>query len=119
MNIRLYNAEILDLDENASLKKGEVVVSDGIISNVIYYDDNELSHQNSGIVVDKVIDCGGNLLMRGFNNAHAHSAMTFLRSLADPRAQIVSTSLIYCCSTPPLHHPVILTIILSMPSESS
>ncbi len=85
MNIRLYNAAILDLDGNASLKKGEVIISDGIISNVIYYGDNELSHQNSGIVFDRVIDCEGNLLMRGFNNAHTHSAMTFLRSLADDK----------------------------------
>ena len=44
MNIRLYNAVILDLDGSASLKKGEVVISDGIISNVIYYDNDELSH---------------------------------------------------------------------------
>lgn len=85
MNIRLYNAVILDLDGSASLKKGEVVISDGIISNVIYYDNDELSHQNSGIIFDRSIDCEGNLLMRGFNNAHTHSAMTFLRSLADDK----------------------------------
>ena len=85
MNIRLYNALILDLDGTALPKKGEVVISDGIISNVIYYDNDELSHQNSGIVFDRSIDCEGNLLMRGFNNAHTHSAMTFLRSLADDK----------------------------------
>ena len=32
---------------------------------------------------DREIDLGGNLLMPGFKNAHAHSAMTFCRSLAD------------------------------------
>lgn len=32
---------------------------------------------------DIVRDCKGNLLMPGFKNAHAHSAMTFLRSKAD------------------------------------
>ena len=85
MNIRLYNAVILDLDGSASLKKGEVVISDGIISNVIYSENDELSHQNAGIVFDRSIDCEGNLLMRGFNNAHTHSAMTFLRSLADDK----------------------------------
>lgn len=85
MNIRLYNAVILDLDGSASLKKGEVVISDGIISNVIYYDNDELTHQNAGIVFDRSVDCEGNLLMRGFNNAHTHSAMTFLRSLADDK----------------------------------
>lgn len=32
---------------------------------------------------DKVIDCNNNLLMPGFKNAHAHSAMVFLRGKAD------------------------------------
>ncbi len=32
---------------------------------------------------DQEIDCGGNLLMPGFKDAHTHSAMTFLRSYAD------------------------------------
>ncbi len=32
---------------------------------------------------DREIDCGGNLLMPGFKNAHTHSGMTFLRSSAD------------------------------------
>ena len=32
---------------------------------------------------DKTINCKGNLLMPGFKNAHAHSAMVFLRSKAD------------------------------------
>ncbi len=32
---------------------------------------------------DEEIDCGGNLLMPGFKNAHTHSAMTLLRSRAD------------------------------------
>ncbi len=32
---------------------------------------------------DREIDVDGNLLMPGFKNAHAHSAMTFLRSFAD------------------------------------
>ena len=32
---------------------------------------------------DNQIDCKGNLLMPGFKNAHTHSGMTFLRSMAD------------------------------------
>ena len=32
---------------------------------------------------DRIIDCEKNLLMPSFKNAHAHSAMTFLRSHAD------------------------------------
>jgi len=33
--------------------------------------------------IDREIVCHGNLLMPGFKNAHTHSGMTFLRSLAD------------------------------------
>ena len=32
---------------------------------------------------DKIIDCEGNLLMPGFKNAHAHTAMVFARSASD------------------------------------
>ena len=35
MNIRLYNARILDLDESHSVRSGEVRVSDGQIAEVI------------------------------------------------------------------------------------
>ncbi|MDO4543343.1 MAG: amidohydrolase [Clostridia bacterium] len=34
---------------------------------------------------DREIDCHGNVLLPGFKNAHTHSAMTFLRSLADDK----------------------------------
>ena len=34
-------------------------------------------------VPDKTIDCGNNLLISGFCNAHAHSAMTLFRGIAD------------------------------------
>ena len=39
--------------------------------------------QYASIKWDREIDGAGNLLMPGFKNAHTHSAMTFLRSLAD------------------------------------
>ena len=81
MNIRLYNARILDLDESHSVRAGEVRVSDGKISEVIY--DTEIKPEDR--MFDREIDCKGNLLMRGFNDAHTHSAMTFLRSLADDK----------------------------------
>ena len=32
---------------------------------------------------DKIIDCQGNLLMPGFKNAHAHSAMVFIKNKGD------------------------------------
>ena len=34
-------------------------------------------------VFDREVDLKGGLVMPGFKNAHAHSAMTFLRSFAD------------------------------------
>ena len=81
MNIRLYNARILDLDSEHSIRSGEVRVSEGKIAEVIY--DGEIKPEDR--IFDREIDCKGNLLMRGFNDAHTHSAMTFLRSLADDK----------------------------------
>ncbi len=81
MNIRLYNARILDLDSPHTVRKGEVRVCDDRITEVIY--EGELRPEDR--IFDREIDCKGNLLMRGFNDAHAHSAMTFLRSLADDK----------------------------------
>lgn len=82
MNIRLYNARILDLDESHTVRKGEVRVSDGKIAEVLYEGENMPEDR----IFDREIDCKGNLLMRGFNDAHTHSAMTFLRSLADDKS---------------------------------
>lgn len=81
MNIRLYNARILDLDQAHTIRTGEVRVCDGLIKEVMYEGDFSLEEMS----FDREIDCRGNVLMRGFNDAHAHSAMTFLRSLADDK----------------------------------
>ena len=51
-----------------------------VIDNLVAYIGNESS---SYAPFDRVIDCNGNLLMPGFKNAHAHSAMVFLRGKAD------------------------------------
>ena len=95
MKIRLYNARILDLNNVHSIRKGEIHVSDSLIENVIYDDikgdSDHVSSDEDGTVrmspclFEKEINCAGNLVMRGFNNAHTHSAMTFLRSLADDK----------------------------------
>ena len=45
--------------------------------------EREVGRDFPRIFWDLEIDCKGNLLMPGFKNAHAHSAMTFLRSYAD------------------------------------
>ena len=75
MKTLLKNARILTMKDD-KIFFGHVVVEDNRIKEVgpavnIYAD------------YDKVIDCEGNLLMPGFKNSHTHSAMTFLRSVAD------------------------------------
>lgn len=76
MNIRLYNARILTMEEGKAIFSGELHVKD----NTIEYIGEE---KKDGKSFDREIDCENNLLMPGFKNAHTHSAMTFLRSYAD------------------------------------
>ncbi|MCL1832180.1 MAG: amidohydrolase [Oscillospiraceae bacterium] len=78
MKTKFKNAKILNKD--MSITQGGLCVKDELIACVFKGDkcDNERE-----CVFDKEIDCGGNLLMPSFKNAHTHSAMTFLRSRAD------------------------------------
>ena len=76
MITRFFNAKILPLDGSTPLFSGELVVSGSRIVS--------LGKEGDGSgKADREIDCNGNLLMPGFKNAHTHSGMTFLRSLAD------------------------------------
>lgn len=76
MKIRFFNVRILPLDGTTPLFTGELVVDGGKIVS--------LGEKSADIgPFDREIDCNGNLLMPGFKNAHTHSGMTFLRSLAD------------------------------------
>ena len=61
-------------DEN--IINGDLVVKDNLI---VYIGKDSSSYAPFG----RVIDCQENLLMPGFKNAHAHSAMVFLRGKAD------------------------------------
>jgi len=82
MKIRLYNAKILTMEEGKDIFQGEIRILD---EKIIYVgngkdvepiaDEDERNWEQ--------IDCGGNLLMPGFKNAHTHSGMTLLRSYAD------------------------------------
>ena len=89
MKIRLFNARILTMEENRSIFHGEIHIEDNKIVSVEEYPSDSLavnqpkkenSHQT---VWDREIDCMENLLMPGFKDAHTHSAMTLMRSLAD------------------------------------
>ena len=73
MKILFKNAKILI--ENNAIISGEVVVAD----NLIEYVGNKAPKGE----YDRVIDVMQNLLMPGFVNAHAHSAMTLLRGVKD------------------------------------
>ncbi len=76
MNIRLYNARILTMEKNRSILCGEIHIKNNLITYV-----GEVPEAEG--CWDRQIDCEGNLLMPGFKNAHTHSAMTLMRSLAD------------------------------------
>ncbi|MDE7249355.1 MAG: amidohydrolase family protein, partial [Lachnospiraceae bacterium] len=86
MNYRFYNARILTMEENTDIFFGEVWTRD---DRIIYVGDGRNTDQIfdelfiPGISWDQEIDCGQNLLMPGFKNAHTHSGMTLLRSFAD------------------------------------
>ena len=74
MKILLKNARILTMkDEN--IFPGDIVIENHLIK--------EIGKVNRNQDFDEVVDCENNLLMPGFKNAHAHSSMTFLRSIAD------------------------------------
>lgn len=86
MNIRFFNARILTMKEQEAVFKGEIWVSEERIIYVGKEDSpEEISRKikRNCPVWDREIDCGGNLLMPGFKNAHTHSGMTLLRSYAD------------------------------------
>ena len=86
MNIRLYNARILTMEEGQELFEGEIWIQG---DRIVYVGDGTRQDEIYGnlpgecILWDREIDCMGNLLMPGFKNAHTHSGMTLLRSYAD------------------------------------
>lgn len=87
MNLRLYHARILTMEENSPIFIGEIWVKD---EKIIYVGEaieiaqiNTYMNDFNILSWDKEIDCEGNLLMPGFKNAHTHSGMTLLRSYAD------------------------------------
>lgn len=78
MDIRFYNARILTMEKEREIFTGEVWVRN---EKIIYVGEGEAGIKNAAF--DEEIDCGGNLLMPGFKDAHTHSGMTLLRSYAD------------------------------------
>ena len=75
MKILFKNARILKMDDTP-IFFGNLLVEDSLIKEISL---NPIKEEG----IDIVKDCEGNLLMPGFKNAHAHSAMSFLRSKTD------------------------------------
>lgn len=74
--LRFYNAIILTSPDAVPFK-GELHVRGGKIHYI-----GETSEKPKDDY-DREIDCGGNLIMSGFCNAHAHAAMCLFRGMAD------------------------------------
>lgn len=76
MKYRFYNAKILP-SPSEEIFDGEILTDGKRIVKIA----------GRGMLVgegaDKEIDCGGNLLMSGFCNAHAHASMSLFRGVAD------------------------------------
>jgi len=85
MNIRLYNAQILTMEKNKPIFRGEIWVRNDKIAYIGEAGElkTDWKEEFPAISWDAELDCKGNLLMPGFKDAHTHSAMTFLRSYAD------------------------------------
>lgn len=75
MDILFKNAHILTMNDNEEIFLGCLAVEEGKIT---YVGKAEPKRR-----YEKEIDCQGNLLMPGFKDAHAHSAMVFARNYAD------------------------------------
>ena len=93
MTIRFHNARILTMNAGEEIYLGELHVTD---SRITYVGPSATPSPAATLAAvefpatagaDSVIDidCHGNLLMPGFKNAHAHSGMSMLRSLADDK----------------------------------
>ena len=74
--IRFYNGKTLRFDGGAHLTADEVWTDGG---EIVYVG---APGKEKG-AFEREIDLGGDVLMPGFKNAHTHTAMVFLRSLAD------------------------------------
>lgn len=74
--IRFYNGRVLTFEPEAKIRQCEVWTDGARICHVG-------ARPEAVPEFEREIDLGGDLLIPGFKNAHTHSGMTFLRSLAD------------------------------------
>ena len=74
--IRFYNGRVLTFDRSADITQTVVWTDGGVICHA-----GAAPEKRPGF--EREIDLNGDLLIPGFKDAHTHSGMTFLRSLAD------------------------------------
>lgn len=79
MKIKIKNATLLNVEDESVSCGQTVCIDNGMITFV--GDDNNLFCVP--FVADREIDFGGDILLPGFVNAHAHNAMTLFRGLKD------------------------------------
>ena len=84
--IRFYNGRLLSLSDGFEISDWEVWVEESMI---LYVGPAIGAHPP----FEREIDLRGNLLMPGFKNAHAHSAMTFFS--APPSSAPMMSELVY------------------------
>lgn len=70
MKTLLKNAQIIKMD-GSPVFKGDILINNNKIVDI----KDEIECED----FDKFVDCKGNILLPGFKNAHAHTAMTFVR----------------------------------------
>ncbi len=84
MSILFKNARILKFsnDKFEILENANLIVSKDIIKKIFTKGDKNYK-KLIGASYTKTINCNGDIIMPTFKNCHAHSAMTFLRSVGD------------------------------------
>ncbi len=80
MKVYFNNARIMTMAAGTDIISGDLITEG---DRILYCGPVLEPGAASAAGCDRVIDVKGNLLMPGFKNAHTHSPMTFLRSLAD------------------------------------
>ncbi|MBP8997205.1 MAG: amidohydrolase [Anaerolineaceae bacterium] len=79
VDLLLYNAEILTMDQDFHIyRPGAIAITGTIIEAVGDEADIRSQYQSP-----KAVDCQGKIIMPGFVNAHTHVPMALLRGLAD------------------------------------
>jgi 5-methylthioadenosine/S-adenosylhomocysteine deaminase len=73
-DIIIKNGYVLTMDQAGDIKRGVVVIEDGVITQVA-------DHTNE--TADTIIDAEGSVVMPGLINTHTHAGMTLFRGYAD------------------------------------